>query len=169
MVGYGSLFIADHSLVDDLVQDCFLTLWEKRQTIQLQQSVQSLLFVMLRNRCLNYLRDHKYIGSEEDLSIIRATDLQHLYELDFWGEERQSIEEELIEAIYTELQKLPEKRKLVFIKSKLEGLKNREIAEQLGISIKAVEKHLSQAKAQIREQLIEKYPMFSILILYLLK
>jgi len=169
MLGYCSLFIQDKAQANDLVQECFMRLWEKRSTIHPQQSVESLLFVMLRNRCLNYLRDQKSELIDRSFNTLAETDLQHLYQLDFTGREEKKLEESLLEAIRESVENLPEKRKLVFIKAKIEGKKNKEIAEEMGISIKAVEKHLHQAKEQIRQEVIVKFPLLSVLIAILLK
>jgi RNA polymerase sigma-70 factor (ECF subfamily) len=169
MLGYCRLFIHDQAQANDLVQDCFLRLWEKRQTIDPRQSVESLLFVMLRNRCLNHLRDQKNELIEKKISNLEENELQHLYQLDFTGREEKSIEEQLIEAIRESVEELPEKRRLVFIKAKIEGKKNKDVAEELGISVKAVEKHLHQAKEQIRKEMLEKFPLLAFLITILLK
>lgn len=169
LLGYCSLFIQDQSQANDLVQECFVKLWEKRGTIKISHSVESLLFVMLRNRCLNYLRDQKLHSSDKNINLLEENDLQHLYQLDFTGKEEKTLEEKLLEAIHESVDKLPEKRKLVFIKAKIEGKKNKEVADELGISIKAVEKHLHQAKEQIREEMLLKFPLLSVLIVMLLK
>lgn len=169
MQGYCSLFVHDHAQANDLVQECFVRLWEKRQTISASQSVESLLFVMLRNRCLNYLRDRKNDLTGDSLSGISENELQHLYQLDFTGREEKTLEEKLIEAIRNSVEKLPEKRQQVFVKAKIEGKKNKEVAEELGISVKAVEKHLHHAKDQIRKEMLEKFPLLSVLIAIILK
>lgn len=169
MLCYCKLFVHDPAQANDLVQECFVKLWEKRTTIKSTQSIESLLFVMLRNKCLNYLRDQKLHYFEKNIESIKENELQHLYQLDFIGKEEKSIEESLIEAIRASVEKLPEKRKLVFIKAKIEGKKNKDVAEELGISLKAVEKHLHQAKEQIRTEVLEKFPLLSILIAIILK
>ncbi len=169
MLGYCKLFITDVSQANDMVQECFVKLWEKRSTIKPTQSVESLLFVMLRNRCLNYLRDHKLQTIEKDIKTVKENELQHIYQLDFTGKEDKSLEESLIEAIRESIDKLPAKRKLVFIKTKIEGRKIREVAEELGISVKAVEKHLHQAKEQIRQEMLLKFPLLTIFISFILK
>ena len=124
---------------------------------------------MLRNRCFNHLRDHKFHYLKTNLESTNEVDLQHLFELDFTGVEKKALEEELIEAVKKEIEKLPEKRRQVFLKTKIDGLKNKEVAEQLGISIKTVEKHLKQAKDQIQKELTAKYPMFAVLIAMIIK
>ena len=169
MLGYCKLFIKDKAQANDLVQECFVKLWEKRSFIKATQSVESFLFVMLRNRCLNYLRDQKLQLVEKDIKLMDENELQHLYQLDFNGKEEKTIEESLIEAIKESVEKLPEKRKLVFVKTKIEGKKNKEVAEEMGISVKAVEKHLHQAKEQIRHEMLLKFPLLSALIVIILK
>jgi len=169
LLGYCSLFIHDQPQANDLVQECFVRLWEKRTTISASQSVESLLFVMLRNRCLNFLRDQKLHSSEKSIDLIGENDLQHLYQLDFAGKEEKTLEENLIDAIRASVDNLPEKRKLVFTKAKIEGKKNKEVAEELSISVKAVEKHLALAKEQIRKEMLVKFPLLSVLIAMMLK
>ncbi len=169
MLGYCRLFIHDQAQANDLVQECFVKLWEKRSTIKPTQSVESLLFVMLRNRCLNYLRDQKIHIAEKNINTLEENELQHLYQLDFTGKEEKTLEEKLVEAIRKSVENLPEKRKNVFLKAKVEGKKNKEVAEELGISVKAVEKHLHQAKEQIRQEMLQKFPLMAVLIAVMLK
>ena len=169
MLGYCRLFIQDQDQSNDLVQECFVNLWEKRQIIDPRQSVESLLFVMLRNRCLNYLRNQKNDLIDKSFNALEENEIQHLYQLDFTGREEKSLEEQLIEAIRESVEELPEKRKLIFIKTKFEGKRNKDVADELGISVKAVENHLHLAKEQIRQEMLVKFPLLSILITLILK
>jgi RNA polymerase sigma-70 factor (ECF subfamily) len=75
----------------------------------------------------------------------------------------------LIAAIRESVDQLPEKRKIVFIRAKVEGKKNREVADELGISVKAVEKHLHLAKEQIRKEMLLKFPLLATLTVMLLR
>lgn len=169
MLSYCKLFIHDQSQASDLVQECFIKLWEKHSSINVTQSVESLLFVMLRNRCLNYLRDQKIHSPEKSLYSMEENELQHLFQLDFMGKEEMTLEEKMIVAIRESVDKLPEKRKIVFVKTKIEGKKNKEVADELAISVKAVEKHLQQAKEQIRKEILLKFPLISVLWAILLR
>lgn len=169
MLGYCRLFIHDQDQANDLAQDCFIKLWEKRSTIKASQSVESLLFVMLRNRCLNYLRDQKLHWAEKNRIALEENELQYLFQLDLIGKEEASLEEQLLLSIQQSVDQLPEKRKEVFVKAKMEGKKNKEVADELGISVKAVEKHLNQAKEQIRQEMLLKFPLLSVVILKLLE
>lgn len=168
LISYCKLFIKSEFIAEDLVQECFLKLWEKRKSIKESESVESLLFVMLRNRCFNYLRDRKALNSEYITDIDNLNELQFIYQIDFTGREGKSIEEKLMESFKNAIDELPLKRKEVFIKCKIEGEKQKDVAQDLGISIKAVEKHISKAKQSIHSKLIVEFPAFASIIAIIL-
>ena len=166
--GYCRLFIHEETLVEDIIQESFLTLWEKRIKINPEQSVESLLFVMVRNRCLNELKKAKIEKGSLKPENIEVTELQYLYQLDFTRKEEKSLEEMLIESMNKAIDELPGKMKKVFLKNKIEGRKQSEIAEELGISLKMVEKHIASAKEKIREKLLKQYPSLIAIITILI-
>jgi RNA polymerase sigma-70 factor (ECF subfamily) len=167
--GYCRLFIADESLVEDVIQETFLTLWEKRDSIKTDKSIESLIFVMVRNRCLNELRNQRLEGEKIDPENLKVNELQFLYQLDFNSKEEKSLEEMLIESFQQAVNELPEKMKMVFTICKIEGKNQKEVAEDLGISIKMVEKHIAGAKQHIREKLLKQYPALILLIALLME
>lgn len=162
--GYCNLFISDNSQVEDIIQESFITLWEKRDSIKPNKSIESFVFVIVRNRCLNVLKKQKLEENIIELDNLNITELQYLYHLDFTEKEDKSMEEMLISSIQSTVKELPEKMKLVFTKCKIEGQKQKVVAEELGISIKMVEKHIAKAKEYIRKKLIKEYPALVILI-----
>ncbi|SHF97889.1 RNA polymerase sigma-70 factor, ECF subfamily [Mariniphaga anaerophila] len=166
--GYCKLFLDDDDEVGDIIQETFIKLWEKRDSIELNGSVESLIFIMTRNRCLNVLKNKRLESQKIDTEKLNVNDLQYLYQLDFSEKEERSLEEMLILSFQEEVEKLPAKMKTVFVKCKIENRKQQEVAEELGISIKMVEKHIARAKEQIRRQLLKKHPLLYILILLLL-
>ena len=168
MLLYCRLFIHDQAQSNDLVQECFIKLWERHNIIKPFKSVESLLFVMLRNGCLDYIRNQKTHNIEKDTDSLGEDELQYLYQLDFTGHEEASLKEKLFESVKESIEKLPEKRKKIFINSKIKGKKNKDIAKELNISIKAVEKQLHLAKEQIRKRIRIKYPIWVIIIDFLL-
>jgi len=163
--GYCSLFIKDSQQAEDLIHDCFETLWKNKSSIDPSKSIESLLFVMLRNKCLNYLKDI-HLSDKKTLKFDdNINEIQYLYQLDFLNKEEASLEEQMVQSLKLFIEELPPKRKEVFNKCKIEGCKQKEIAEELGISLKMVEKHLSQAKTQLKTKLLVKYPTLSLLII----
>ncbi|MCW3804744.1 RNA polymerase sigma factor [Plebeiibacterium marinum] len=168
LIGYCSLFIKDSKQIEDFVQDCYENIWTQRKKINTSKSVESLLFVMLRNKCLNFLKSEKAHHSINLSDEFAINELQYLYQLDFTAKEGTSIEEELIQSLKKAISDLPEKRKNIFIQCKINGRKQKEVAEELGITVKAVEKHLREAKTQLRNQLKPKYAQLVIIISMLL-
>jgi RNA polymerase sigma-70 factor (ECF subfamily) len=82
--------------------------------------------------------------------------------------EEKSLEEMLIQTFQQSVNGLPVKMREVFVKCKLEGKKQKEVAEELGISLKMVEKQIAKAKKQIREQLLKNYPALALVVAMLL-
>lgn len=162
--GYCTLFIKDASQVDDIIQESFIALWENKDSIKPDKSIESFLFVIVRNRCLNYLKKQKLEEGKMDLDNPEIAQLQYLYQLDFTDGENASLEEMLVVSLQKAVADLPEKRRNVFVKCKIEGMKQAEVAKELGISVKMVEKHIAKAKSTIHDELIKKYPALILLI-----
>ena len=161
--GYCKLFVPNESEVEDLIQECFITLWEKRETIDVQKRLESFLFVIIRNKCLNFLKNQRLDSENISPEKLQTTELQYLYQLDLAEKEEKSLEELLIQTFQESVHTLPAKMREVFVKCKLEGKKQKDVAEELGISIKMVEKQIAKAKKQIRKQLLKKYPALVVL------
>ncbi len=162
--GYCKLFISDDSQVEDIIQETFISLWDNKDSIKTDKTIESYVFVILRNKCLNFLKKQKLEDNNVDVENLKVEELQFLYQLDFTEKEAKSLEEQLIQAFQHAVDELPDKMKAVFTLCKIEGKKQKEVAEELGISLKMVEKHISKAKQQIREKLIQQYPALIILI-----
>ena len=167
--GYCKLFVHNGNDVEDILQDCFLSLWEKRFSIIVEKSIESYLFMILRNRCLNYLKDLKLKEEIVKTGVTEISELQYLYQLDFLEKEEKSIEEQLVIALEKAVDLLPRQMKQVFIQCKIKGRKQKEVAEELGISIKAIEKHISAAKKQIGDKLVRQFPIWAPLVLFWLE
>ena len=161
LISYCKLFVSDENISDDLVQDCFLKLWSQRRELKPDKSVESLLFVMLRNRCLNYLRDQKMVHQAKLFDDENWNDIQHLFQIDFLGKEEEALESLLIEALKKAIDELPHKRREVFVRCKVYGEKQKEVAKELGLSIKTVEKHIRLAK----DELFNKLKIQSIMLI----
>jgi RNA polymerase sigma-70 factor, ECF subfamily len=167
--GYCKLFVPDENEAEDIIQECFITLWEKRNSIEIQKKLESFLFVIVRNKCLNFLKNKRLDSGNISLDNLQVAELQYLYQLDLAEKEEKSLEELLIQAFQESVNALPAKMKEVFVKCKLEGRKQKEVATEMGISVKMVEKQTAKAKNQIREQLMKKYPAMALVVAMLLR
>lgn len=70
LCAFASHYVKDDALVVDIVQDCFMALWQRRKDILHDQNLKSLLYTMVRNACLNDLKKQKY--RREDVSILES-------------------------------------------------------------------------------------------------
>ncbi|MGD9556153.1 MAG: RNA polymerase sigma factor [Mangrovibacterium sp.] len=165
---YCRLFLKNDLLIEDMVQNAYLRLWERRGSIVPEKSVESFLFRVVRNQCLNYLRDRKLEAGR--FSIVQGpwSDLQHLYQIDLSGAEEKKLEEQLLEALKKAIDDLPERQNQIFVKCKIEHKKQKEVAGEMGITLKAVEKSLAKSKKQLREALQSRFPEFALMIFLLL-
>lgn len=133
----------DTALSEDLAQDVFLQLWEKRREI-IDDTIRPYLFTIARNNYLKNIRSRKY-----DLKF-RSTYLEKLEnETPDYIMELKEFDSRLQKAVSD----LPGKSRVVFLMNRIDGMTYREIAENLGVGIKAVEKQMSRALAILREKL----------------
>lgn len=151
---FAEKFVKDEDLAKDLVQDCFMQLCEKRESLD-GISLHAMLFTMVRNQCLNYLK-HKIVIKRFISDLIRVRKEEELYNINFGcNEEVGLISEEVINTIHTAIDNLPETTRMVYRMSREERLKNWEIQEKTGMSAYHVIKHIKLAKSAIMEQLAE--------------
>ena len=73
---YCTLFIKDPEEAEDIIQEVFITLWEKRNAIKVHKSVESWIFVMLRNRCLNRLKKASLDEDNFEIENITIREIQ---------------------------------------------------------------------------------------------
>ena len=140
---------------EEIVQSTFVKFWEGRGEIRIQSSVKGYLVAAVRNNCLNQL---KHINIREEYKIHNQRELENTQVT--VDEEMEAYE--LEEKIRASINELPEARKKIFLLSRYEGLKYKEIAEQLNISVKTVENQMGSAIKQLRIDLAEY--LLSILI-----
>lgn len=149
LVRYAGRILKDHDDAEEIVQDLFVVLWNDREKIRIESSLNGYLFRSVHNRCLHLL-DHKKVverhaqsradkSAEETvgpMEIINYKDLQN--------------------KITQVLKRLPEKCSTIFYLNRFEGLKYTEIAEKLSVSVKTVEANMGKALKEFRKELQER-------------
>ena len=154
---YAYTFVNDKDEAEEIVQNTFLSLWEKRQNIEIRTSLKSYLYTMVRNACLNLIKHEKI-------------KLRHAQEQLATGDHAANavtdnvLGNELEVRIQAAVQKLPEQCRLIFKMSRFEELKYAEIAEQLNLSIKTVENQMGKALKIMREELKDYMPLIILLM-----
>ena len=155
LCAFSKKFVNDPDEAKEIVHIVFVNLWQKRDEIDTSSPLKSYLFRAVHNRSLNYLRDNK--------KLVRFQQPLETDQLDVYFESRDYLEEnELEQKINTALEVLPEKCREIFMLSRFEGLKYREIADKLEISVKTVETQMTRAMKILREMLIDYLVIFII-------
>lgn len=150
-------FLNDYELAEETVQDVFVKIWEKRTLLNIETSVKHYLFRSIRNQCLNRIQHEK---------------IKHRYErkvLDVMQQEidpdQYFLEVDLIRRIEKSIDSLPPKRREIFRLSREQGMKYKEIADTLKISVKTVEAQMGLALKFLREDLKDYNEHFITLLL----
>jgi RNA polymerase sigma-70 factor (ECF subfamily) len=155
--------VKDDGISQDIVQEVFVKVWEKRDEIE-SLNLEAFLFRLVRNRCIDYIKHLKVVNNRmQEIHI--SSKYEELYRIDFIGNEPYVlIEKELKTKIENTIQDLPDRCREVFILSRMNGLKNKEIAEKLNINIKNVERHLNRAVQSFRTNFSEELPIALIIL-----
>lgn len=139
-------YVKEEEAAKEIVQEAFINLWEKRESIDPEREVKSYLSSSVRNRSLNYLRDNKrYYGtllSLGGLLPLVAADEDNTLEV-----------KELSGQIHRAIDELPEKCREIFRLNRFEQMKYQQIADHLNISVKTVETQMSKALAHLRNRI----------------
>jgi len=151
LLRFAGAYTGDRHEAENIVQNVFLRLWEKRGSLPMDAHRSAYLLTMVKNHCLDFLRHQQVVNN---YSTNRKAELQqemafNHYAVSKFDPEKMDIEtlEQLVEKAIGEL---PEQCRKVFELSRYEGLKHKEIAIKLGISVKTVEAHISNALKVLR-------------------
>ena len=136
---------------ENIVQDVFLDLWERRESLLIHLNIVGFLFTSVKNKCIDYIR-HEITKQETTHKIHESycIELQmkfsslEIFEIDIIEDE------ELNKRLYQAIDLLPDKCKEIFVKNKIEGKKQKEIAEELNISVNTVEAQMSIAYKKLK-------------------
>lgn len=128
---------------EELVNDAFLAVWQKRDTLQLDNSLRAYLFTAVRNRCLNHLKKPRLVWESEadsDFPEPLAADITEKLS----AEETEALIGKLID-------RLPPRCRQIFLMSRIEQLSHREIATLMDLSVKTVENQIGIALKYLKE------------------
>ena len=142
LVAFANKYVSDLDTAKEIVQVVFVKLYEKHSYLNITTSLKSYLYKMVYNDCLNAINSKKISSrhySQYALQMDPQADFQDLME-----------QTEIELRIYKALDKLPPQCKLIIQQSRLEGKKNKEIADKLNISIRTVETQISKALKILR-------------------
>lgn len=151
-------YLKDSQMAEDAVQEIFITLWLKRESLDPSKSLKNFLFTCLKNHVLNLIKSRKrrillaYEANEEK------------------SDAGASLEDDLIYTEYNRiveqgLEKLPQRRREIFELKAYQGLTNPQIAESLSITVNTVKNHYYHSNKFLREYLRDKAGIESVWLL----
>ena len=146
-------------MAEEIVQNVFCRIWEKRDQLKTDGSLKSYLYRAVHNESLNYLKHQKVKAS---FGIYYAGQLQQ-------GEEEQASKKimtaELQQHIEAAMSGLPQQCRIIFQLSRFEQLKYQQIADHMGLSVKTVENQMGKALRIMRQKLAEFLPVILLLLM----
>lgn len=161
LCSYANQIIADSDNSEEIVQEIFFQLWQKKEFLFIETSLKSYLFRAVHNSCINFIKHNK---------IKKAYSSNYLHQNETSGSQYNLDEsDELKDLIGKAVEQLPPERKKVFMMIRYEDRKYQEVADILGISVKTVENQMGKAMQFLRETLKGYIPVFIILILLVLQ
>ena len=142
--------VQDTDIAKDITQETFLRIWKKRRSLQPEKSFFSLLARISTNLCYDHFRYTEV--------RLRNRDRIPKYGKSHFDNPEEVVQAQAIEKIIRKLvnEKLPQKCRLIFILSRIEGLSNQEISLKLGLSIRTVENQIYRA-LKILKKHMQKY------------
>ncbi len=150
--------VGDLDKAKDIVQAVFVAIYENRANLTINSSIKSYLYKSVYNACLNHIKqtnihNHHHDQLKNQLSESDDTDFM--------------VQAELEERIRVIVENLPSQCGAIFRMNRFQGMKNREIAEKLNISIRTVETQISKALKILRDNLADFLTVLLLTILFL--
>ena len=141
MVQQATFYTNDFAVAEDVVQEVFVRLWEKRGELKNVQNLEGYLLLSVKNRCLNHLEHQQVVDKYKQYCLLQEV------------QDDDEDPEQFIEDVGKLLDKLPAKRKMVLELCVIEAKSYAEVADLLGISLNTVKDHVKKAYAFLREEL----------------
>jgi RNA polymerase sigma-70 factor, ECF subfamily len=158
---YACTLVRDPEAAEDIVQNVFYRLWEKRKGSALPGSVTAYLYRSVYHESINYLKHQKIKRTHQSHVVRQMNDMTDTAS-------KKVLLTQLEQRLQTSINELPAQCRTIFQLSRFEELRYREIADRLGISVKTVENQMGKALKFLRLKLIDLMPLLLFCLLNLL-
>lgn len=155
LCNYANSILKEMDEAEEVVQNLFMSIWEKRNDLEINISLKSYLYRAVHNHCLNRIKHLKVREEYQQYAV-------NFYDASYESVSQTVMKNELETKIEEAIRKLPEQCRLIFRMSRFEELKYHEIAEQLELSPKTVENQIGKALKILRVELAEYLPLIII-------
>ncbi|MCT4614807.1 MAG: RNA polymerase sigma-70 factor [Marinifilaceae bacterium] len=150
LCNYARKLISDNDLSEDIVHNTFCNIWIKRKKIDINSSLKSYLFNSVYNSAISHIRSKKVEAKYVEDKYFQFIENDMILTPD---KEIEIVNTELIQFMYSAIEQLPRKCREIFKMSRFSGMKNKEIAQELDISINTVQTQMGIALSKLRESL----------------
>ncbi len=150
--------VPDNDTCQDIAQEVFVELWRKRSELDIHTSLRAYLRRAAVNKALNFIKTNRRFVYDEPETLANTADFSAR------DISRKEEQETLETALHAAIETLPEKCRVVFSLSRFEQKSHREIADQLGISVKTIENQITKAMKILREALVRHADLSSVVI-----
>lgn len=157
LTGYARTIIKNEEEAEDIVQQLFVSVWEKRKDLEIHTSFKAMMYKSVYNNCLNKLK-HESVKRSYSAEVLKTTSSINSHE--------QIQYKELQNKITNSIDALPEQCAKIFKMSRFEYLTYQEIADRLNLSVKTVENQMGKALKVLRENMKEYLMILIALILH---
>ncbi|WP_159517034.1 RNA polymerase sigma factor [Sunxiuqinia indica] len=137
-------YLQQETVIEELVSDCFIKLWNRRKYIIIEKSLKAYIFLVLRNQIVSYIRKDK------NKFEVKVKELPEV------PTEESINEQEYYANLYKAIQRIPEQRRKILELAVFESLTYREIADRLDISINTVKTQIARSYQFLKEELDPK-------------
>lgn len=152
LYAYAYTFIKDDIMAEEIVQNVFFRIWEKRDILQIDDSLKAYLYRSVHNESLNYIKHQKVKTS---FQVHYSNQMESSYS----DASEEIVAAELETKIQSAINELPQQCRIIFQLSRFEQLKYQQIADQLNISVKTVENQMGKALKVLRLKLVDYLPL----------
>lgn len=150
---YAYLMVREEDAAEDIVTEVFYQFWCKRNELQIKVSVRKYLFRSIHNMALNYLKHEGIVKQYKDLNIVMHREKEILSD-NYNTSPLKLLEYKEMESLINQaIEELPDQCRQVFEMNRFKGMKYREIAKEMSISLSTVKYHMSTALQTLKEKL----------------
>lgn len=161
----GKEYLQDEDEAKEVAQNAFVKLWEIRESLSNESNIRNFLYTIAKNNCLNCIKRREVLAVHHDR--MKYLEMHFNYEaldrMDHNYLEFSELKEKIEEAISS----LSENCRRVFYMSRFEDKSNKEIAEELDVTVKTVEAHMTKALKYLRKELKDYLPVLLVITNFL--
>jgi RNA polymerase sigma-70 factor (ECF subfamily) len=160
LLRFARFYVISEEDAENIVQDIFAEIWTHMEMLGGIRNMDAYFFTFVKNRCIDYLREQVSVNDKKHkLQDITGKELEFkLYSLQQVDETLLSVDD-VEKLLQSAINRLPERCKEIFLLGRMEGLKNREIAERLQISVSTVENQMTIALRKLKSELKDYLPL----------